>query len=240
MTSPNNLFGNELQYPINLSGISPITSDVVESTFLDPFLFQNIQQEELNDSLRDSNSNLNFYQYQIDPNFYLSNNILQEYLDKTVEDPAWKDIDNFKLIEYVYQKMNISSTVKWEEVATVLDKPSNDCMLRYQKLMCIFETFLNQMDVHLSENKDDLSFEYDSSGHKGKKRIRRTASEIDRPYKCDMCPKAYGTDGALKMHAKIKHPAENSNIICSSGSSSSSISSNINSNSSNSSGSFTN
>ncbi len=41
-----------------------------------------------------------------------------------------------------------------------------------------------------------------------KKRVRRTAGEIDRLYKCDTagCGKCYGSEGALKMHVKLKHP----------------------------------
>ncbi|EGG16556.1 Transcription regulatory protein SNF5 [Cavenderia fasciculata] len=44
--------------------------------------------------------------------------------------------------------------------------------------------------------------------HNLKKRHRRTASEIDRSYKCfaPSCSKSYGTEGALKMHFKLKHP----------------------------------
>jgi hypothetical protein len=41
-----------------------------------------------------------------------------------------------------------------------------------------------------------------------KKRKRRTAAEIERKYKCEMpnCTKSYGSEGALKMHVKLKHP----------------------------------
>lgn len=41
-----------------------------------------------------------------------------------------------------------------------------------------------------------------------KKRRRRTASEISRNFKCDIptCSKAYGSEGALKMHIRLKHP----------------------------------
>jgi len=40
-----------------------------------------------------------------------------------------------------------------------------------------------------------------------KKRKRRKASTIDRKYKCPYpeCPRAYGTEGALKYHFKSKH-----------------------------------
>ncbi|GAM21438.1 hypothetical protein SAMD00019534_046130 [Acytostelium subglobosum LB1] len=41
-----------------------------------------------------------------------------------------------------------------------------------------------------------------------KKRRRRKAIEIDRSFKCSManCQKVYGSENALKMHIKLKHP----------------------------------
>jgi len=41
-----------------------------------------------------------------------------------------------------------------------------------------------------------------------KKRFRRTASEIDRHYRCpvESCQKAYGFIGSLNQHIKLKHP----------------------------------
>lgn len=41
-----------------------------------------------------------------------------------------------------------------------------------------------------------------------KKRQRRTAKEIERNFKCEMpnCSRAYGSEGALKMHIRLKHP----------------------------------
>lgn len=41
------------------------------------------------------------------------------------------------------------------------------------------------------------------------KRHRRTAAEIERGFRCPSpsCHKAYGTEGALKMHIRIKHPS---------------------------------
>jgi hypothetical protein len=45
-------------------------------------------------------------------------------------------------------------------------------------------------------------------GTPAKRRRRRTAAEIERKFKCEMpnCTKAYGSEGALKMHIKLKHP----------------------------------
>jgi len=62
-----------------------------------------------------------------------------------------------------------------------------------------------------------------SSGVEGeektKKRHRRTAQEIERKFRCDVhnCGKAYGSEGALKMHIRLKHSEDLSNIIVSAG-----------------------
>lgn len=47
-----------------------------------------------------------------------------------------------------------------------------------------------------------------SKGNKEKKRYRRIAAQIEREFVCfvDGCSKAYGTEGALKMHIRLKHP----------------------------------
>eukprot|EP01017_Pseudomicrothorax_dubius_P015015 TRINITY_DN17488_c0_g1_i1.p1 TRINITY_DN17488_c0_g1~~TRINITY_DN17488_c0_g1_i1.p1 ORF type:complete len:114 (+),score=15.09 TRINITY_DN17488_c0_g1_i1:328-669(+) len=39
-----------------------------------------------------------------------------------------------------------------------------------------------------------------------KKRQRRTATEIDRHYRCPLCVKSYGSEGSLAQHIKLKHP----------------------------------
>lgn len=41
-----------------------------------------------------------------------------------------------------------------------------------------------------------------------KKRLRRTAEEIERPFVCDVhkCHKCYGSEGSLQQHIKLKHP----------------------------------
>lgn len=41
-----------------------------------------------------------------------------------------------------------------------------------------------------------------------RKRVRRTASEIHRHYKClvESCQKSYGSEGSLNQHIKLKHP----------------------------------
>lgn len=40
-----------------------------------------------------------------------------------------------------------------------------------------------------------------------KKRFRKTAAEINRHFKCpiETCQKAYGSEGSLNQHIKLKH-----------------------------------
>lgn len=42
----------------------------------------------------------------------------------------------------------------------------------------------------------------------GKKRRRRTAAQIDRKFACAFpgCAKAYGSEGSLTQHQRLKHP----------------------------------
>jgi len=59
-----------------------------------------------------------------------------------------------------------------------------------------------------SEKKRSLDVIIESSPESDgsrKKRLRRTASEISRNFRCDMpnCSKAYGSEGALKMHIRL-------------------------------------
>lgn len=49
-------------------------------------------------------------------------------------------------------------------------------------------------------NGGAASFGYD----KGNKRYRRTANEIERRFKC-WCGKAYGSEGSLNQHKKLKN-----------------------------------
>lgn len=45
--------------------------------------------------------------------------------------------------------------------------------------------------------------------------MRRVASEIKRHYKCmvEDCSKAYGSEGSLNQHIKLKHPEYFQNVM---------------------------
>lgn len=55
--------------------------------------------------------------------------------------------------------------------------------------------------VNVKTNNGELEF------NPPLRRVRKTYSEIQRPFQCTEpdCSKAYGTEGALKMHKKLKH-----------------------------------
>lgn len=46
-----------------------------------------------------------------------------------------------------------------------------------------------------------------SSDEMKRKRFRKTAAEINRHFKCpiEVCQKAYGSEGSLNQHIKLKH-----------------------------------
>lgn len=54
---------------------------------------------------------------------------------------------------------------------------------------------------------DEMSSDDDDDDEKRKRRYRRKATQIERLYKCQEknCNRSYGTEGALKMHLKLKH-----------------------------------
>jgi hypothetical protein len=54
---------------------------------------------------------------------------------------------------------------------------------------------------------DEMSSDDEDDEEKRKRRYRRKATQIERLYKCQEknCNRSYGTEGALKMHLKLKH-----------------------------------
>ena len=65
---------------------------------------------------------------------------------------------------------------------------------------------LDEKSLSNSE-RDMLSMDVKSNDHssdeRNKKRFRRTANEIERRFVC-WCGKAYGSEGSLNQHKKIK------------------------------------
>ncbi|KAF2078305.1 hypothetical protein CYY_000397 [Polysphondylium violaceum] len=69
-------------------------------------------------------------------------------------------------------------------------------------------TEINTSDSPDMDSKKREIEEEDDEDDPRKKRKRRKAVEIDRSFKCSManCQKIYGSENALKMHIKLKHP----------------------------------
>jgi len=65
---------------------------------------------------------------------------------------------------------------------------------------------LAKLEKRSKELNDTKTLDQDAEDKK--KRFRRTASEIDRHYRCpvDSCQKSYGSEGSLNQHVKLKHP----------------------------------
>ncbi|RAW29430.1 hypothetical protein PC110_g14205 [Phytophthora cactorum] len=68
----------------------------------------------------------------------------------------------------------------------------------------------NNLTIETQHLKDNAEPEAEKVAppSSSKKRRRRPAAEIDRKYKCTVadCPKAYGSEGSLIHHQKVKHP----------------------------------
>ncbi|KAF4147952.1 hypothetical protein GN958_ATG02856 [Phytophthora infestans] len=67
------------------------------------------------------------------------------------------------------------------------------------------------LNIETQQLKDDAEPEAEKvapSSTTSKKRRRRPAAEIDRKFKCTVadCPKAYGSEGSLIHHQRVKHP----------------------------------
>jgi len=104
---------------------------------------------------------------------------------------------------------------QWEKIAANMEKDPLECQDFYTFLMnCASRLLKEKRDE--SESEEELPMMRTSNDilqnkpikDKKKKRHRRKASQIDRMYKCQEkhCNRSYGTEGALKMHIKIKHP----------------------------------
>ncbi|CEG35392.1 Zinc finger C2H2-type/integrase DNA-binding domain [Plasmopara halstedii] len=72
-------------------------------------------------------------------------------------------------------------------------------------------TIFNTLKIetqHIKDNTEKNDKKTASSSSTSKKRRRRSAAEIDRKFKCSVkgCPKAYGSEGSLIHHQRVKHP----------------------------------
>lgn len=65
---------------------------------------------------------------------------------------------------------------------------------------------VESVQVLLDENTELKNKLYElKHGPGARKRLRRTAKEIERLFSCDICHRSYGSEGSLKYHLYLKH-----------------------------------
>jgi len=101
----------------------------------------------------------------------------------------------------------------WKQIASVFpNKSAEDCEKWWDFILGV-ESLLQDHGLTKSPEmtRKRPSVVDNSSAEDNKKRQRRPAILIDRKYKCPApdCPRAYGTEGALKFHLKSKHKDHN-------------------------------
>ncbi|CAG9327773.1 unnamed protein product [Blepharisma stoltei] len=85
----------------------------------------------------------------------------------------------------------------------------------YKKLLAENETQTGQLQNLLADidklQKDIQGLERQQPSIKHERpqakaqRTRRPAKQINRHYRCRLCPKSYGSEGSLNQHMKLKH-----------------------------------
>jgi hypothetical protein len=120
----------------------------------------------------------------------------QDTYEEYLRDDAWSFEATNRLLEVVR-----SLGAAWGSVSKALNRDAEDCSKRYNQVSTI-------LSIKIKRAKPSCDAGQSDPGTPSKKRRRRTAIEIDRAYKCEVpnCSKAYGSEGALKMHIKLKHP----------------------------------
>jgi len=107
-----------------------------------------------------------------------------------VEEVSWTKKETSLLLELVAKDED------WKTIANLLrtGKSAQQC--------CTWYDYLEKTSKYFPKRNK-------GSNKPGQQRKRRKAAQIERLYKCQekFCNRAYGTDGALKMHIKLKHPS---------------------------------
>jgi len=113
--------------------------------------------------------------------------------------------------------VSVYGNYQWDKIGAHMKKDQMECQDFYGFLMnCANRLLKDKRDYDYSESEDEESpmtrsieiLENKPVRDRKKKRHRRKAAQIERGYKCQEkhCNRSYGTEGALKMHIKIKHP----------------------------------
>lgn len=135
---------------------------------------------------------------------------------------AWTQDQIIKLIEFTKTKRpdwnyvakavggkSAEDAKSWYEFVRVLHKHNWEKVKSPEESL---ESSGSESPKHQTSDKsqpldDDMSSDDEDDEEKKKRRYRRKATQIERLYKCQEknCNRSYGTEGALKMHLKLKH-----------------------------------
>jgi len=108
----------------------------------------------------------------------------------TSSDATWTITETSTLLDLVS-----THDTDWNTIASHLcGKTPEDCSLWFEYLDLNTKYFIKRRKHKVQQCQQP--------------RKRRKASQIERLYKCleRICNRSYGTEGALKMHIKLKHP----------------------------------
>jgi hypothetical protein len=113
------------------------------------------------------------------------------------QNTAWTKKETSILLDLV------SKDLDWQTIAATVgnNKTPQQCYEWFDDLEYICK--------HLPKRPKQKSTQQQQQQQQQQQRKRRKAAQIERLYKCQekYCHRSYGTEGALKMHIKLKHPA---------------------------------
>jgi hypothetical protein len=116
----------------------------------------------------------------------------------TIPNPATYNIEGDDSTPWTRKETSIlldliSKDEDWLTIAKTINKTPQQC--------CEWFDYLEYISKHIPKRQKSKSA--------GQQRKRRKAAQIERLYKCQekYCHRSYGTEGALKMHIKLKHPS---------------------------------
>jgi len=103
------------------------------------------------------------------------------------DDTSWSMKETSSLLDL------ISKDEEWMNIAKNIGKTPQQCSDWFD--------YLEDISKHIPKRQKTKPFV--------QHRKRRKAAQIERLYKCQekYCYRSYGTEGALKMHIKLKHPS---------------------------------
>jgi hypothetical protein len=133
------------------------------------------------------------------------------------ENLKWSKVDIGKLLGLV---SSLGALNQWKKIASSFsNKTEIECKEFYDFLMGCANRIIQENETGGQKNvsggnealqkSDEILNNKPIIKDKKKKRVRRKATQIERLYKCQEkhCNRSYGTEGALKMHIKTKHPS---------------------------------